>query len=100
MRDEPLSDAAISDSLRDLPGWDRDEDALVKTYTFAHFREALSFMVKVGDEAEAMDHHPEWTNVYDRVDVRLCTHHAGNKITAKDTRLAAAIEQVAARLRS
>ena len=53
-------------------------DALTKTFTFGSFREALSFMVRVGFEAEAMNHHPEWTNVYNCVFIRLSTHDAGH----------------------
>lgn len=96
MRDEPLSETAIDESLQDLPGWKRDGDTIVKSYEFADFRTAMAFMVRVGFEAEALDHHPEWTNVYNQIDVRLRTHHAGDKITAKDLKLAAAIARVAA----
>ena len=87
-----LTDPEIETALAGLPGWSRDGDALAKTFKFGGFREALSFMVRVGFEAEAMDHHPDWTNVYNRVVVRLNTHDAGGKVTAKDVALAAKIE--------
>ena len=61
---------------------------------FADFRAAMAFMVRVGFEADAMDHHPEWTNVYNKVAVRLNTHSAGGKVTAKDIVLAGRIEKV------
>jgi 4a-hydroxytetrahydrobiopterin dehydratase len=73
-------------------GWTWQGDALVKTFAFADFRTALAWMVRVGFEAEALNHHPEWTNVYGRVDVRLNTHDAGGKVTAKDVELARQME--------
>jgi 4a-hydroxytetrahydrobiopterin dehydratase len=84
----------IADACEALPGWTFKRDALVKTFTFGSFREALSFMVRVGFEAEALNHHPEWSNVYNRVAIRLNTHDAGGKVTAKDVELAGKIEQV------
>jgi len=77
-----------------LPGWTFKRDALAKTFQFESFREALGFMVRAGFEAEAMDHHPEWTNVYNRVAVRLHTHDAGGKVTAKDVELAARLQKI------
>jgi len=91
---KPLSSAEIADALRVLPEWKAEDDALAKTFKFGSFREALSFMVRVGFEAEAMDHHPDWTNVYNRVAVRLNTHDAGGKITAKDVTLAGKIQEI------
>ncbi len=88
MATSPLNAEQIDVALRQLPGWKVERDALTHTFEFGSFREAMSFMVRVGFEAEAMDHHPEWTNVYNRVSVRLNTHDAGNKITAKDVDLA------------
>jgi 4a-hydroxytetrahydrobiopterin dehydratase len=92
MPSKPLKSAAIHVALDELPGWKLQRDALAKTFTFGNFREALSFMVRAGFEAEAMDHHPEWTNVYNRVAVRLNTHDAGGKVTAKDVTLARKIQ--------
>lgn len=90
----PLPTAEIQTALARLPGWRFERDALVKRFEFGSFREALSFMVRVGFEAEAMNHHPEWTNVYSQVDVRLATHDAGGKVTAKDVALAERFEKV------
>ena len=90
----PLTQAKITLALAGLPGWSREGEALAKMFTFASFKAALSFMVRVGFEAEAMNHHPEWTNVYNRVAVRLNTHDAGGKITAKDVELAGRMEKV------
>lgn len=92
---KPLSPEEIAAALTTLPGWACERDALAKEFKFGSFREALAFMVRVGFEAEAADHHPEWTNVYNRVAIRLNTHSAGGKVTAKDVELAKAIEVVA-----
>lgn len=90
----PLSPHDVNAALAALPGWTFAGDALAKTFKFGSFREALSFMVRVGFEAEAMDHHPDWTNVYNRVSVRLNTHDAGGKVTAKDVALATKIQAI------
>jgi len=90
----PLTPEEINAALRDLPGWRRDGDALAKEFKFGSFREALSFMVRVGFEAEAADHHPDWTNIYNRVAVRLNTHDAGGKVTAKDVALARKMQAI------
>ena len=92
MASQPLTLAEIKAALLALPGWSFDRDALAKEFKFGSFKEALSFMVRVGFEAEAMDHHPDWTNVYNRVAVRLNTHDAGGKVTAKDVALAKKIQ--------
>jgi 4a-hydroxytetrahydrobiopterin dehydratase len=91
----PLSDLEIQNALAVLPGWAVEREALAKTFRFADFRAALAFMVRAGDEAEALDHHPEWTNIYNRVAIRLTTHDAGGKITAKDVALATRLEKIA-----
>lgn len=95
MKDAPLSVVQIEHALTHLPGWAWQGDALVKTITFGNFREALAFMLRAGFEADALNHHPEWTNVYDRVSIRLTTHHSGNKVTAKDVELAKRMEKLA-----
>ncbi len=92
---KPLTPEEIAAALGGLPGWTRERDALAKEFKFGSFREAMAFMVRVGFEAEAADHHPEWTNVYNRVAIRLNTHSAGGKVTAKDVELAGKIESVA-----
>lgn len=92
MKTPRLTRTKIDEALRALPGWAFKRDALAKDFKFGSFREAMSFMVRVGFEAEAMDHHPEWTNVYNRVSIRLNTHDAGGKVTAKDVDLARKIQ--------
>ena len=94
MASAPLNQAEIAAALPGLPGWRFERDALAKEFKFGSFKEALSFMVRVGFEAEAMDHHPDWTNVYNRVAIRLNTHDAGGKVTAKDVELARKIQAI------
>ena len=89
-----LTTVEIEEALRGLTGWAFERDALAKTYTLGSFREAMSFMMRAAFEAEALNHHPEWTNVYDRVVVRLNTHDAGGKVTAKDVELAKRIQEI------
>jgi 4a-hydroxytetrahydrobiopterin dehydratase len=60
-----------------VPGWDLDGDALVRTFTFGNFARAFRFMAAAAIVADKMDHHPEWSNVYNRVTVRLSTHDVG-----------------------
>src|SRR5471030_2743244 len=96
MKSPPFKPADIRAALATLPGWGFKRDALAKEFVFANFREALAFMVRVGFEAEALDHHPEWTNVYRTVAIRLNTHDAGGRVTAKDVELARRIERIAA----
>lgn len=94
MSNSALTSDEIATQLRTLPGWAIEVDAITKTFTFGSFREAMSFMVRVAFEAETRDHHPDWSNVYNKVVVRLSTHDAGGKVTLKDVELAQAIEHV------
>lgn len=86
-----LVDAEIALALEGLPGWNRDGDAIVRKYKFADFTHAFAFMTRVALLAEKADHHPEWSNVYNRVEVRLTTHDA-HGLTARDVALATAID--------
>jgi len=92
----PLSTNELAAALRDLPGWSTAGDALEKTFTFGDFSEALGFIVRLGVEAERLNHHPHLTNVWNRVTLRLNTHDAGNKVTARDVALARAVEKLLA----
>ena len=91
---KPLTPDEISSACTKLPGWAFERDALTKTFKFHSFREAFSFMVHVAFVADELNHHPEWTNVYDKVIVRLNTHDAGSKVTAMDVDLAARIQKI------
>ena len=76
-------------ALAKLPGWTAAEgrDAIVRSYRFKDFNAAFGFMSRVALLAEKMDHHPEWSNVYDRVEVLLATHDAGG-VTGTDLEMA------------
>lgn len=75
--------------------WTEENNQLKKTFTFKNFIEAFSFMTRVALVAEKMNHHPSWTNVYNRVEISLNTHDAGDIVTDKDRKLAEAIEKLA-----
>ncbi len=90
----PLNPTEIAAALTGLPGWRFEGDALMKSFQFASFREAMSFLVRAGFEAEEMNHHPDWTNAYSRVSVRLQTHDAGGKVTALDVELAGRMQKI------
>lgn len=89
-----LSDAEIDAALAELPGWSRAGDAISKEFRFGDFRAAIWFINAAAAQADVMDHHPEWSNVYNRVSVTLRTHDAGG-ITAKDIELARAMDMAA-----
>jgi 4a-hydroxytetrahydrobiopterin dehydratase len=72
--------------------WKEADNALHRTFTFADFTEAFAFMTRVAFLAEQHQHHPNWSNVYNTVEVTLTTHDAGNTVTDKDRQLAAAID--------
>ena len=75
--------------------WIEKDNKLTKTFTFQDFTEAFGFMTKVAIEAEKMNHHPEWSNVYNKVTFKLSTHDAGDIVTEKDRKLAEIIESLA-----
>lgn len=72
--------------------WEEKDNALEKTFVFRDFVEAFGFMTRVALLAQQHNHHPDWSNVYNRVTIRLNTHDAGNTVTDKDRELATAIE--------
>lgn len=74
--------------------WTEKPDGLHRTLEFADFSEAFAFMTRVALLAERMDHHPDWSNVYNRVHIKLNTHSAGGVVTQKDRALAAAIDKL------
>ncbi|MDR9365733.1 MAG: 4a-hydroxytetrahydrobiopterin dehydratase [Balneolaceae bacterium] len=91
---DPLSKKQIEEELEQLDGWSFEGDTITKDFSFPDFKEAISFMVRVGFEAEALVHHPDWSNVYNSVSITLSTHDAGGKVTEKDIKLAKAIEEI------
>lgn len=75
--------------------WKEENNRLKKTFEFRDFTEAFGFMTKVAIVAEKLDHHPTWTNTWNKVSFELCTHDAGNIVTERDRQLAQAIDKVA-----
>jgi 4a-hydroxytetrahydrobiopterin dehydratase len=90
-----LDEAAIESGLARLPGWRRDGEAITRRFEFADFVEAFGFMARAALLAESAEHHPEWTNVYRHVDVRLTTHEARG-LTTRDFDLARAFSALVA----
>ena len=88
-----LSEGDIQKRLKDLDGWEYKEDAIHTSFEFENFKEAFSVMVRIAFEAEAQQHHPEWSNVYNQLSISLSTHDAGG-ITEKDFKLAQTIEEI------
>jgi Pterin-4a-carbinolamine dehydratase len=88
-----LPDAARANALSALPEWTRDDeaDAIVRHFVFKDFSQAFSFMTRVALLAEKSGHHPEWSNVYNKVTIRLTTHDAGG-LSQKDIDLAGEID--------
>lgn len=80
-----------------MPNWKEENNALHQEFTCTDFRQAFAFMTEVAFAAEAANHHPEWSNVYNRVSIKLTTHSAGNTVTEKDRKLAAKIDAIFAR---
>ena len=75
-------------------GWTEKENALYRKFEFKNFSEAFAFMLRVAIEAERMNHHPLWTNVYNKVEVWLSTHDAGDVVTDRDAKLAEKINRL------
>jgi 4a-hydroxytetrahydrobiopterin dehydratase len=92
----PLDDERIRVALASMPGWRLEGNALAKAWRFHDFRTALAFMHDCIEDIERLAHHPEWTNVYDRVSARLTTHDAGNRVTDLDVALAKILDWKAA----
>lgn len=91
---EPLSNDQIAKELKNLPGWEHEDDKVTKEYSFDNFRDAMSFINRIAFEAEEQVHHPEIFNVYNTVNISLSTHDAGGKVTEKDIKLAKTIESL------
>lgn len=77
-----------------LTMWKEENNSLKRTFRFKNFSEAFAFMTRVAFLAEKMNHHPEWKNIYNTVDICLNTHDAGNTVTEKDRKLAAEIDKL------
>lgn len=74
--------------------WKEEDNKLKKTFKFSDFKEAFAFMTRVAFLAEGMNHHPDWSNSYDTVEIALTSHDKGNKVTKRDHDLAKAIDGI------
>ena len=79
-----------------MDNWKEQDNLLEKSFKFKDFIEAWAFMNQVALTAEKMNHHPDWSNVYNQVNIRLTTHDQGNQVTESDRELAAQIDRIAA----
>ena len=96
MANERLTDDELIEALSSLPDWARDGDHIKAEFTFANFVTAFAFMTEIADEAERLNHHPEWSNVYNRVNVALTTHDHGG-LTGYDIEMATVMSSVASK---
>jgi len=90
---EKLSEDQIQQELKNFPNWDYEKNAIHISYEFEDFKSAFTVMTRIAFEAERFQHHPEWSNVYNSVNISLSTHDADG-VTKKDFQLAEAIEKV------
>ena len=88
-----LSSEKISEELKNLPGWSVKDEKLHRDFEFESFNQAFGFMTRAAMEIEKMNHHPEWFNVYNKLQVKLSTHDAGG-LTKLDFDLAEKIEDI------
>lgn len=87
MHSKKLLSAEVETKLTELDSWALDADKLTRLFVFRNFVEAFAFMTQVAELAEAMNHHPQWSNVYNRVDINLTTHDVGG-LSERDFSLA------------
>ena len=88
-----LSANELDESVRNLKGWKLNDEKLEKSFKFRNFVDAFGFMTRIALEAEKMDHHPDWSNVYNTVTIKLSTHDASG-ITDYDIKLAKIIDNI------
>jgi len=90
---QQLNKHELEVASKEFKSWELNENELRKTFTFKSFRDAITFITRISFDADEMDHHPEISNLYNKVSIRLTTHDAGNKVTEKDIRLAERIQE-------
>jgi 4a-hydroxytetrahydrobiopterin dehydratase len=88
-----LEQTEVSERLRKLQGWELADDVIYKEFQFADFKEAFAFMTRVASAAEEMNHHPDWTNVYNKVQISLSSHDVGG-LSTRDFNLATRIDEL------
>lgn len=90
---KPLSELEIAEKLTAFEGWEYYENAIHTTIEFKDFKDAFTVMTRIAFEAEKMNHHPDWSNVYNTLNISLSTHDTGG-VTAKDFNLAKIIDEL------
>ncbi len=90
---EKMTDNEIEKALQGLQGWSLNNGSISKSFKFKDFKEAFSTMTRIAFECEAQNHHPNWENVYNTLNIALNTHDVGG-VTQKDIRLAQSIERI------
>lgn len=90
---EKLTTDQIEEKLKELESWEHNDGAIETTLEFGNFKEAFATMTRIAFECELQGHHPDWSNVYKTLNIRLNTHDAGG-ITEKDFKLAKTIEKI------
>lgn len=93
MKYKKLSENELDETVRAMNGWELKDGKLKKSFRFSNFVEAFGFMTRIALEAEKMNHHPDWSNVYNTVTIKLSTHDAGG-ITDYDIKLAKIIDNI------
>ncbi len=93
MKYKKLSENELDETVRAMNGWELKDGKLKKSFRFSNFVEAFGFMTRIALEAEKMNHHPDWSNVYNTVTIKLSTHDAGG-ITDYDVKLANIIDNI------
>lgn len=88
-----LSETEIQEHLNEIDGWEYNENAIHTTFEFNDFKDAFSVMTRIAFEAELQNHHPDWSNVYNKLQISLSTHDAGG-VTDNDFKLAKTIEEI------
>ena len=86
-----LTENEITTELEKLPEWKIEDGRLTAEFVFSNFKQAIAFINMIALQSEQMNHHPEWSNVYNKVSITLSTHDAGDKITDLDVKLAFSI---------
>lgn len=90
---EQLAAKKVAEKMSEIAGWELREDKIFRHFVFADFVEAFGFMSRVALLAQSMNHHPEWSNVYNRVDIYLTTHDVGG-LSERDFQLASSIDKL------
>ena len=92
---KPLTELQILSTLKDIEGWEYEDNAIHTSFEFDDFKDAFAVMTRIALEAEKLNHHPDWTNVYNTLRITLSTHDAGG-VTEKDFELAKIINELVA----